>query len=280
MQISCLQTNPQQNFEENVDFILEQIRVAKKSGANLVVLPEMFTLMGNEAKRKETKSNIHEGVFAKIKALAKELKLHIIAGSHSEIVDPTVKPWGDNNEKVYNTSVAYDDKGEILSVYRKLHLFNLKDAQGNKLYCESDTFAEGQTPSTYNINCNGEVWKALPIICYDIRFPEIIRNQKENIDILFVPAAFTWQTGQDHWEVLLRARAIENQCYVVACNQTGFHTNNQKRNYGNSMIIDPWGNIVARMGEECGILTATISKDKIAESRQKLPALADRRLRL
>ncbi|MES2616010.1 MAG: nitrilase-related carbon-nitrogen hydrolase [Bdellovibrionota bacterium] len=272
MYVSCLQTNPQQNIAQNVEFILTQIRAAKDNGSDVIVLPEMFTFMGNEFQRKETKSALNEGYFSKIQALAKELKIYIVAGSHSENVE-------NNSEKVYNTSVTYATHGEIVSVYRKIHLFNLKDAQGNKLYCESDVFFEGKDSSTYNINLNGEVWSAFTIICYDLRFPEIIRNQNKNIDILFVPAAFTWQTGKDHWEVLLRARAIENQCYVVACNQTGFYSDNQKRNYGNSMVVDPWGNIVSRLGEESGILTALLSKEKIVESRQRLPALIDRKLR-
>lgn len=270
MRLSCLQTNPQQNCEENVEYIFEQARLAKKNNSELVVFPEMFTLMG-DVNRVKTASRIHESTFASIQALAKELNLSIVAGSHSEVVE------GDTN-KVYNTSITYDNCGEIISIYRKLHLFNLKDEQGNKIYCESDEFAEGQPPNIYNLHSDGEVWKSCTIICYDVRFPEIIRNLKENIDILFVPAAFTWQTGQDHWEILLRARAIENQCYVVACNQTGFYSNNKKRNYGNSMIIDPWGNIIARLGEESGILSATLSKKKIIESRQRLPALSDRKI--
>jgi len=272
MQISCIQTNPQQNLADNVKSLIEQVRIAKQSGSDLVVFPEMFTFMGSEAGRKETKSKITEGVFAKMQSLAQELDVYIVAGSHSETVENT-------DDKVYNTSVTYSNKGDVISQYRKIHLFNLKDEQGNKLYCESDVFAEGETlQQPFQIHFNGESWLALTIICYDLRFPEIIRKQKEPIDILFVPAAFTWQTGKDHWEILLRARAIENQCYVVACNQTGLHSNQQKRNYGNSMVIDPWGNVVARLGEECGILSTVISKDKIVESRQRLPALVDRKL--
>lgn len=271
MQISCLQTNPQENIEENVNFIMSQIRLAKENSAQVVVLPEMFTYMGEERNRYKTKSNLNEGIFSKIQLLAKELDVHIIAGSHSETIE-------NKNDKVYNTSVAYSNQGEIISVYRKIHLFNLKDKLGKKLYCESDSFEHGSSSSIYNINCNGTVWKAFTIICYDLRFPEIIRNLKEPVDILFVPAAFTWQTGRDHWEILLRARAIENQCYVVACNQAGYYSNEQKRNFGNSMVIDPWGTVVSRLGEEVGFLNASVSKEKIEDCRQRLPVLQDRRL--
>ncbi len=271
MRISCIQTNPQLNLEENIEFILEQTQKAQKQGSELVIFPEMFSHMGDELERKRSKTCINEGVFAKVKAAAKELNISILAGSIAEKIE-------NNSEKIYNTSVFYYKTGEIISTYRKQHLFNLKDKDGKKLYCESDTYEGGQTPVIYDFHSNDESWKALTIICYDLRFPEIIRQQKEKIDILFVPAAFTWQTGKDHWEILLRARAIENQCYVVACNQTGYFQNNEKRNYGNTMIIDPWGNIVARLGEECAILTADVSKEKINESRQRLPALHDRKI--
>ena len=271
MHVFCLQTNPQENYEENIKLICHQVRTAQQQGAQVVVLPEMFSYMGSESKRKETKSNINEGVFLTVQNLAKELNLILIAGSHSETIE-------NNNDKVFNTSVCYDSKGSALSIYRKLHLFNLKDREGKKIYCEEDVFEIGAAPKSFELQLNNETWNALTIICYDIRFPEIIRNLKSTIDVLFVPAAFTWQTGQDHWEVLLRARAIENQCYVVACNQTGFHSNQQKRNYGNSMIINPWGVIESRLGEEVGLLSGLLSKENISESRRKLPALADRKI--
>ena len=272
MLVSCIQTNPQENLDTNLESIVKQIHKAKKSGAQVVVLPEMYSFMGRESERKLSKSNLNEGPFAILKSLAKDLDIFLISGSHSESIEK-------NSEKVFNTSVAYNNKGEIISIYRKLHLFNLVDIEGNKLYCESDVFEVGEAPKAFEIFIDGKNWKALTIICYDLRFPEIIRTQKENIDILFVPAAFTWQTGKDHWEILLRARAIENQCYVVACNQTGFYANDQKRNYGNSMIIDPWGNVLSRLGDECGILSEVLSKDAISESRQRLPALHDRKIK-
>ena len=271
MQVSCVQSNPQENLEENIEFISRQLEKAKSLGSEVVVLPEVFFCMGSDEKRRTTKSTLHEGVFLEIEKKAKELGIYIVAGSHGESIP-------NNAEKIFNTSVTYGPHGEKISVYRKLHLFHLKDGEGNKLYSESDVFEHGEAPKSYPILCGQESWKACTIICYDLRFPEIIRNQKEPIDILFVPAAFIWQTGQSHWEVLLRARAIENQCYVVACNQTGFYFDNKKRNYGHSMIIDPWGNVEASLGEEVGLLTATLSKKKIEDSRSCLPALSDRRL--
>lgn len=272
MIVSCIQTNPQNNVQENVKNIIEQIKKATQEGAEIVVLPEMFTYMGDEKQRKLTKNKLNEGVFQELQESAKANEIILVAGSHSE-------DYANNPDKVYNTSVTFNKNGEIISIYRKLHLFNLKDKNGNPLYCESDSYAFGNMSEDYTLATKEGNWKALNIICYDLRFPENIRNQKNfPFDIIFVPAAFTWQTGKDHWEILLRARAIENQCYIVACNQTGFFYNNQKRNFGNSMIIDPWGHVVARLNEEVGILSADISKEKILESRARLPATTDRKI--
>ncbi|WP_186645532.1 nitrilase-related carbon-nitrogen hydrolase [Fluviispira vulneris] len=274
MRISCLQLNPQNDVNENLKITLNNIAEAAKQGAETIVLPEMFTYMGDESLRVQTKSKLHEGIFAQIQTAAKEYKVNIVAGSHSEEIP-------NNSKKVYNTCVTYNKNGEVLSTYRKKHLFNLHDKNGNPLYCESDSYEIGENPKSYQLNTSEGIWNAFNIICYDLRFPEIIRSalkQDNFFDIIFVTAAFVWQTGKDHWEVLLRARAIENQCFVVACNQTGSFLNGQKKNYGNSMIIDPWGKIIARMNEETGIMTADIYKSSIDESRTRLPALKDRKI--
>ncbi len=275
MLISCIQMNPQNDMKENLNLTLNLITKAAKTGSEIVVLPEMFSYMGDESLRKNTKNKIGEGTFEELQIAARELNINLVAGTHSEEIKGIP-------HKVYNTCVTFDKKGEIISTYRKLHLFNLRDKNGNPLYCESDSFESGEAPQGYTIDSNEGLWNALNIICYDLRFPEIIRNNVTKkikpYDIVFVPAAFTWQTGKDHWEVLLRARAIENQCYIVACNQTGTFFNGQKKNFGNSMVIDPWGRIVARMGEECGILTTEIHKEMIDDSRLRLPALSDRKI--
>jgi predicted amidohydrolase len=223
----------------------------------------------------QTKNKIGEGVFKKLQQAAIEFNINLISGSHSEEIT-------NSHNKVYNTCVTFNKNGEIISTYRKLHLFNLKDKNGNPLYCESDSYESGNSPQGYTLESSEGSWNAFNIICYDLRFPEIIRSNPSSkikpFDVIIIPAAFVWQTGKDHWEILLRARAIENQCYVVACNQTGRFFNDQKRNYGNSMVIDPWGNIVARMDEECGIFTADIKREIIEESRIRLPALLDRKI--
>lgn len=286
MRIACIQTNPQTDVTENVEKIFELMERAVQKGSQLIVLPEMFTYMGSESERNKTKDDLGSGVFKKCQDFAKKSGVTLVSGSHSEAIQ-------NNHHKVYNTCVTFDGHGNEISVYRKLHLFNLKDIHGNPIYCEEDSFESGLPPVPYSISIGQEHWTALNIICYDIRFPEVIRSLSSPgealsspgstggptpPDIIFVPAAFTWQTGKDHWEVLLRARAIENQCFVVACNQTGFHTDGKKRNYGHSMVIDPWGNVIAQLGEECDILTCNLDKNLIVQSRTKLSALGDRKL--
>jgi nitrilase len=275
MFVSCIQTNPQEDIEKNTEDIFSLVELAANNGADVVVLPEMFSYMGEERFRIKARNKLNEGIFLKLKSISKSLGITLVAGSHCEEIH-------DNKNKVYNTSVTLNKYGEIISHYRKLHLFNLWDKDKNPIYLESQYFEVGQKPLSYVINTEKEIWKSLNIICYDLRFPEIIRNEsgKKNqpCDVLFVLAAFTWQTGKDHWEILLRARAIENQCYVVACNQTGFFCSGKKRNYGNSMIVDPWGQVIARLNEECSIISAEIKKNFITEVREKLPALSDRKI--
>lgn len=274
MKIACLQTNPGNDRHRNINEIISMMEHAVHSGsAQLIVLPEVFSYMGDENGRLDSANDLDEGIFEKIADTAKKLRVHVVAGSHAE----KSKTPG----KVFNTAVSYSSEGTILNIYRKIHLFNLRDSSGQPLYCESQVLAPGKEISGFDIPVGENSWRALTAICYDVRFPELFRTPETKInpyDVIFLPAAFTYQTGLDHWEVLLRARAIENQCYVVACNQTGFHSEGRKRNFGNSMVIDPWGKIVAQLGEESGVLCAELSLSEVKNARTKLPALADRAL--
>lgn len=273
MKVSCIQTNPDSNLQANLKSLREVLSNFEKpeSGAGVVVLPEVFAVMGSDALRRESADQLGEGVFRSAATWARDLGQYIIAGSHAEIAE--------DQAKVFNTSTAFDPQGRLINVYRKIHLFNLRDPQGQPLYCESDIFLQGNDTSVFSIDEENEAWKCMTIICYDLRFPEIIRREVSRsgpLDIIFVPAAFTHQTGKDHWEVLLRARAIENQCYVVACNQTGYHTEGRKRNWGHSLIVDPWGQVIATAEEGVSIVTAEICKKAINSARTRIPALSDR----
>jgi nitrilase len=249
---------------------------ASQGQVEVVVLPEMFAHRGARAGLLKAKSSLQEGVFKFLASLAQKHKITLVGGSHLEA-------WPGMEDHGFNTCVVYDSQGSVISTYRKLHLFNLLDAEGKHLYCESDVLIPGTLADPYTVApSQGDSWQALTAICYDIRFPEFMRVHKQPFDILFVPAAFTWQTGQDHWEILLRARAIENQCYVVACGQTGYYKDESgaltKRNYGHSLVIDPWGKVVASLDEECGILYASLDKKVLHDVRARLPALADRKV--
>ncbi|NBW80254.1 carbon-nitrogen hydrolase family protein [bacterium] len=273
MKIRCLQTNPGADAGENLRQLENMLAslIPQQGIANIAVLPEVFAVMGGDELRLKSANHLGDGIFKNLSRWAKEYKHFIVGGTHAEIAD--------GKNKVYNTATVFSSEGSLLDVYRKIHLFNLKDANGNPLYCESDVFEQGKETSTFNISSANEKWHCMNIVCYDLRFPEIVRREISRsgaIDVLFVTAAFTHQTGKDHWEVLLRARAIENQCWVVACNQTGFHTEGRKRNWGHSMVIDPWGQIVAQLSEEVGVLEATINKEAVLSARGKLPALQDR----
>jgi nitrilase len=143
-------------------------------------------------------------------------------------------------------------------------------------YEESETIAPGSKPGQFQITVNGVDWQFGLSICYDLRFPEFYRSLGE-VDCHIIPAAFTYTTGKDHWEILLRARAIENQCYVLSSAQGGIHIN-QRRTWGDSMLIDPWGQILTNLPQGEGFITGTLSKDKLKEVRSKLPALKHRKL--
>lgn len=273
LKVACVQTNPQTDVLANVREAAALVVQAAKQGANVVVLPEMFPYMGNENGRLASADAMGEGVFARLAELARANGVCLVGGSHAE--------KSNIPGKVFNTAVTYSPQGDVVSIYRKIHLFNLRDSDGNPLYCESDVFVSGDTVSAFHLPVSSAPVRALTSICYDLRFPELFRDaagrlRGEKFDILFLPAAFTHQTGQDHWEVLLRARAIENQCWMVACNQTGFHSEGRKRNFGHSCVIDPWGRVTARLGEEVGTLVAEIDLSAVQEARVRLPALADR----
>jgi nitrilase len=158
--------------------------------------------------------------------------------------------------------------------YDKIHLFGFQT--NTERYQESETIEAGEIPGIVKITANNAEWTFGLSICYDLRFPELYRALGQ-VDCHIIPAAFTYTTGKDHWEILLRARAIENQCYVLASAQGGIHQN-QRRTWGNTMLIDPWGSVLSTLAEGEGFISGVLSKDKLNEVRSKLPALAHRKL--
>ncbi len=241
------------------------VREAAQTGAALVGLPENVAWMGLEARRAEAAEPLEGPTLARFSSLARDCRLHLLAGSVLE----TGAPGG----RLYNTSVLFGPTGERLAVYRKMHLFDVEVGDG-QTYRESAAVAPGldvvavETP----LGCVGLS------VCYDLRFPELYRAlSKQGAVLLTVPSAFTLMTGKDHWEVLLRARAIENQAYVLAPAQGGRHPG-ERLTYGHALVVDPWGTVVACASEGEGLAMATLDTGLLQRVRTRLPALKHRRL--
>jgi nitrilase len=199
-------------------------------------------------------------------AIAKDSAIYLIAGTIPlEAKDPN---------KVLNTTLVFSPDGQRVGRYDKIHLFGFQTS--TERYQESETIEAGEQPGIIKITINGAEWSFGLSICYDLRFPELYRALGQ-VDCHIIPAAFTYTTGKDHWEILLRARAIENQCFVLASAQGGIHQN-KRRTWGNTMLIDPWGDVLANLPEGEGFISGVLSKDKLNEVRSKLPALAHRKL--
>ncbi|HVU86399.1 MAG TPA: carbon-nitrogen hydrolase family protein [Pirellulales bacterium] len=235
------------------------------AGAQLIALPETFAYLGRSAQMVGSAESIPGPTSDLLCALAKRLSITLVAGSYCEqSPDPT---------KCFNTSLLIDPTGTILAQYRKRHLFDFEIP--SQVSCrESSWLLPGDALCATPTPC-GTIGQA---ICYDLRFPELFRELVDLGSAIFcIPAAFTLATGRDHWEILLRARAIENQCYVIAPNQYGQHAPGLTT-YGRSMIVDPWGTVLATAADGEGVILAEIDLDRITSIRQRLPALEHRRL--
>jgi len=238
---------------------------AASAGAELAVLPEYVDYLGPGARL--PKPEPVDGEFAEFfAAAARELGIWVHAGSFHEA--------GPDDERTYNTSLVFSPAGELAAIYRKIHLYDV-EIPGRVSYHESRSVAPGAETVVADI---GGVRTGLSI-CYDLRFPELYRRLavEGGAKVIVVPAAFMMHTGRDHWEVLLRARAIENQCYVLAAGQIGDHDPGRTC-FGRSMIIDPWGTVLAQAPDAVGIVTADIDLGRLEEIRSELPSLANRRL--
>jgi predicted amidohydrolase len=249
----------------NLDTAERLVREAARRGAELVGLPETFPFMGPDHERAANAEPADGPTLTRFSKLARELKIHLVAGSILEAGGP--------GGRFYNTSVLLGPDGQRVAAYRKIHLFDVEIGDGAK-YRESEAVA----PGAEVVCAETPLGKVGLSVCYDLRFPELYRQlSAKGAQFLFVPAAFTQMTGKDHWEVLLRARAIENQCFVIAPAQFGQHS--EKRvTYGHAMVVDPWGLVLARAAEGEGVAVAEANLGELDKVRQKLPALQHRRL--
>ncbi len=262
--VSIIQLNSTNNIKSNIEKALKYINKSINMNADVVALPENFAYMIKEGEKPQLSKDLFQNTINKLKELSEKGNVYIVAGTLPEPVE-------NNNEKFYNTCVVIDRKGKIIAKYRKIHLFDIE--LDSKELKESKYIQAGKDVVTFNID--GKLECGLSI-CYDLRFPELYRKLIEKqVEAVFVPSAFTMKTGKDHWEVLLRARAIENLVYVFAPAQFGVH-NKERESYGHSMIVDPWGVVISRKGESEGIISSEININYIDEVRRKIPSLQNR----
>jgi predicted amidohydrolase len=242
------------------------IRLAAARGAQFVVLHEVFNWRGKRAEEATEAETLEGPTLSLMARIAAELKLHIVAGSITERTP--------GESKSYNTSALFGPEGERIAIYRKVHLFDV-DLPGRVSFKESDGKLSGQ-----EVVCADTALGKIGLsICYDLRFPELYRLLTyAGARVVTVPSAFTFPTGEAHWEVLLRARAIENQVYVVAPGQFGPNVHGFS-DYGNSMIVDPWGRVLARAADYEGVIVAPLDLDYLERVRRELPSLQHARLR-
>ncbi len=264
MKAAAVQLNSGADVDANIAAADLHVRAAAADGATLVVLPEKWTVMGSAEDLRAGAQTLAGSAIAWARETARELKLDLVAGSISERVP--------RREKLSNASVHVGPDGEVKAVYRKLHMFDV-EIEG-KRYRESDTDEPGEEVVVSEL---GEGSKLGMSICYDLRFPELFRVLAlRRVRVVALPAAFTLPTTRDHWEPLVRARAIENQVFVVAANQVGEHPGGH-RSGGRSLIVDPWGTVLARAGEAPGHIVAELDFDRQDDIRRRVPLLKHRR---
>ncbi len=263
IRVAAIQMSSTPDKEENKETVEALIREAVSAGAELVALPELWSCHGLDGVYRENAEPVPGPTTGFLGDLARELGVYLLGGSILE-----GEPGA---ERLSNTSTFFNPSGEMTAVYRKIHLFDVKVS--DKEYLESANIAPGNEIVTAKA---GAATLGLSV-CYDVRFPELYRLLAlRGAEILAVPAAFTLQTGKDHWEILLRARAIENQTFVLAPAQWGRKADG-RWTYGRSMIVDPWGIVLATCPDRDGYALAPLDLDYLDRFRAEFPALANRR---
>jgi nitrilase len=264
MKIAALQTVSGTTVAGNLEVARALLARAADRGAELAVLPEYVCLMGQRDRDKlAVRERFGSGpVQDFLAAQARALGLWIVGG--------TLPLVADSEEHVRNASLAYSPQGECVARYDKIHLFRFDN--GREQYDESRVIEPGAAPQSFVLPArDGHAWRVGLSVCYDLRFPELYRGL--GAELLLVPSAFTHPTGEAHWELLLRARAVENLAYVCAPAQGGRHENG-RRTWGHSMVVDPWGEVVAQRAEGgAGVVLAELDAARVAQVRTQLPAL-------
>ena len=267
--VAAIQMVSDYDVDANLKECRRLILLAKEQGAELIVLPESFPIIGlKDTDKVKLREKFNDGpiqTFLRNQAITH--KLWIVGG--------TIPLFCEDSSKILAACLLYNPSGDLVARYDKMHLFDIDISKTGERYRESETIIPGnklvvaKTPF-------GNLGLA---VCYDVRFPEFFRELiNQQVEIIVLPSAFTNTTGKAHWECLIRARAIENTCYVIAANQGGHHSSGYDT-YGNSMIVDPWGDIMNRMDKGVGIVTASIDLEKMKEVRFSFPCLQHRILK-
>ncbi|MFC1673929.1 carbon-nitrogen hydrolase family protein [Pseudomonadota bacterium] len=262
--VACVQVNASDDMAENIDAACAYAHQAALLGAELVLFPENVSMMtfGEDQIRANARAEDDHPAIAQFQELARQLDIWLHGGTLAIKV----------GDKIANRAYIFAPDGSIAATYDKIHMFDV-DLDGGESYRESATFSPGEEKVLTDLPWGGMGLST----CYDVRFPYLYRAlAQDGAKFLAVPAAFTVPTGKAHWEVLLRARAIENGCYVFAPAQTGTHAGG-RQTYGHALIIDPWGEVIADAGTEPGIVIADIDPAKVIEARTKVPSLTHTR---
>jgi len=276
MKIATLQMVSGSDVQANLQQAQVLLRQAAQAGAELAVLPEYFCLMGqNDSDKLAIQETLGQGPLQQFMATAaRELGLWIVGGT---VPLSAPEPMTDaQRQRVFNSTLVYSPDGACVARYDKIHLFRFDN--GHESYDESRVLIDGTQPTTFDLDSkDGHCWRVGLSVCYDLRFPELYRHYASTgAHLMLVPSAFTFTTGQAHWEVLLRARAIENLAYVAAAAQGGLH-DNQRQTWGHSMVIDPWGKLLVQLSEpRSGMVVADMDFAYLTACRGRLPALQHR----
>ena len=269
MKVAVLQMVSTGDVAANVRQARALLEQAAQAGAELAVLPEYFCLIGQaDTDKLAIREPFGNGPIQQFVAdAARACGLWVVAGTL-----PLEAPQAD---RVYNSSLAYNPQGECVARYDKIHLFRFDN--GVESYDESRVLSRGSEPTQFALpSRDGHVWRVGLSVCYDLRFAELYRAYaQKGVELLLVPSAFTYTTGQAHWEVLLRARAIENLAFVAAAAQGGVHPNG-RRTWGQSMLVDPWGQVLAQQAQDAGVVCAELDWSTHTQCRAQLPALQHR----
>lgn len=278
MKVAALQMVSTPRVDENLNQARQLIAQAAQAGAELVALPEYFCLMGlHDQDKLAIAEPLADALLPDAAAAPMQHMLAQAAREHGVwVIGGTLPIRSHEAGRVFNTVLVFNPQGERVARYDKIHLFCFDD--GERRYNEAATLTPGTQPVSFMLtDRQGEPWHVGLSVCYDLRFPELFRQlgQVTPLDLIVLPSAFTDTTGKAHWELLLRARAVENLCHVLAPAQGGLHENG-RRTFGHSLVIGPWGDVLAVQAQGPGMVMAELSRDKQAMVRTQLPALTHR----